>query len=97
MEEDEKWFTQKKQFGRPVVNSWQGAAVAFVALAALAAMALLFLSLDAFAPGNFWLLGLWLILALALIVAFHAFARPRTDRPWQRKLLDDAGMTGEPR
>lgn len=95
MEADQKWFTQKKQFGRPVVNSWQGAAVAFVALAVLAAPALLFLWLEPVAPGSYWLLGLWLISALALVVAFQAFARPRTDRPWLRELADGAGITGK--
>jgi len=97
MEEDQKWFTQSRQYARPRISSWQGAVAACAVLGAIIGLAVLFLSLEPFAPMNYWLLGLWLILAMALIVGFHAFARPRTDRPWRQKVRDGAGMMGERR
>ena len=97
MEREAKWFTQSRQYARPRISSWQGAVAACAVLAAMIGLAMLFISLEPLAPLNYWLLGLWLALALALVVGFHAFARPRTDRPWRQKVPDGAGMKGERR
>jgi hypothetical protein len=97
MEPEAKWFTQSRQYARPRISSWQGAVAACAVLAALIGLAMLVLSLEPLAPLNYWLLGLWLALALALIVGFHAFARPRTDRPWKQQAPDGAGARGERR
>jgi len=85
MANDEKWFTQNRRFARPLVKNWKGAAAGGIFVLAFFGLAVFFLSLEPFAPLDYWLLGLWWLSVLALMAGFSWFARSRTERKWEAR------------
>ena len=84
MEESEKWFTQSKRWARPLIKTWKGAVAGLVFVMAFFSLVAFFLSLEPFTPINYGLLVLWWLSILALTLAFHLFARGKTERKWQK-------------
>jgi len=82
--EDEKWFTQSQRWARPLIKTWKGALAGLVFVIAFFGLAVLFLSLEPFTPINYGLLVLWWLSILALMLVFHLFARPKTERRWRK-------------
>lgn len=82
MKDGEKWFTQSYRWSRPLIKTWKGAVAGLLFVAAFFALVAFFLSLEPFTPINYGLLFLWWLSILVLMVAFHLFARPRTERKW---------------
>ena len=79
----EKWFTQSKPWARPLIKTWKGAVAGLVFVIAFFGLVVLFMSLEPFGPPiNYGLLVLWWLSILGLMLAFHLFARTRTERRW---------------
>jgi CDP-diglyceride synthetase len=79
-----KWFTQSKPWARPLIKTWKGAVAGLVFVMAFFSLVAFFLSLEPFTPINYGLLVLWWLSILALMLAFHLFARGKTERKWQK-------------
>ena len=84
MEDNEKWFTQSKPWTRPLIRTWKGAVAGLVFVIAFFSLVAFFLSLEPFTPINYGLMVLWWLSILALMLVFHLFARPRTERKWHK-------------
>jgi membrane protein implicated in regulation of membrane protease activity len=85
MSGDEFWFRQDRRWTRAYAVNWKGWVAGLVFIALFFGLAGFFVfGLEALTPINYGLLVLLWLSVLALMGVYHLFARPRTERRWEK-------------